>query len=301
VPAAALGALLGLAVLGALSPAAAQSAPPRAAADTSGGTTGGTTSAGTSGSSVGTTSGTVSGGTSVGTSTGSVEGTSAGIVGGTGDPTDPTAPTNLGLASATPTAVTLTWDPSTDDVGVTGYEVLFLTGDGFVELGEFPTNTATLTGLRPHSGYDFTVYAIDTDGNHSPTAPHVYVHTADVPATDCSVGYHLVSRWPLGTGQGEGFQAEITVPNPGTTPVSGWTLAFEFTDQYFGGMTVTGMWGGTYTETAEHLVTVTPAAYTSTIPAGGSVTIGLMGTERSTNLAPPYFTLNGTVCATAAD
>lgn len=273
---AALGALPGLAVLGALSPAAAQAGPPRAAADTSGGT-------------------------SAGTSTGNVEGTSAGIVGGTGDATDPTAPANLGLASATPTAITLTWDPSTDDVGITGYEVLFLTGDGFVELGEFPTTTATLTGLRPHSGYDFTVYAIDTDGNHSPTAPHVYVHTTDVPATDCSVGYHLVGEWPLGTGQGEGFQAEITVPNPGTTPVSGWTLAFEFTDRSFGGMTVTGMWGGAYTETAEHLVTVTPAGYTSTIPAGGSVTIGLMGTERSTNLAPPYFTLNGTICATVAD
>ena len=43
-------------------------------------------------------------------------------------------------------------------------------------------------------------------------------------------------------------------------------------------------------------VTVTPASYTSTIPAAGSVTIGFTGTKTTTNTSPTAFTLNGGAC-----
>jgi mannan endo-1,4-beta-mannosidase len=45
-------------------------------------------------------------------------------------------------------------------------------------------------------------------------------------------------------------------------------------------------------------VTVTPASYTTTIPAGGSVTVGFLANEGATNTAPTAFTLNGSGCAT---
>jgi hypothetical protein len=46
-------------------------------------------------------------------------------------------------------------------------------------------------------------------------------------------------------------------------------------------------------------VTVTPADYNSSIPAGGSVTLGFLGNQGSTNPAPTGFTLNGGTCTTA--
>src|SRR6266545_2449489 len=47
------------------------------------------------------------------------------------DPTPPTAPTNLAVASKTSTTVSLTWTASTDNVGVTGYRIF----DGATEVG----------------------------------------------------------------------------------------------------------------------------------------------------------------------
>lgn len=43
-------------------------------------------------------------------------------------------------------------------------------------------------------------------------------------------------------------------------------------------------------------MTVTPASYTNTIAAGGSVTLGFIGSKGSTNTAPAAFTLNGAAC-----
>src|SRR5439155_19345298 len=43
------------------------------------------------------------------------------------DTTAPTAPTGLTVTSASATQISLSWSPSTDNVGVTGYN-MFLTG-----------------------------------------------------------------------------------------------------------------------------------------------------------------------------
>ena len=58
------------------------------------------------------------------------------------------------------------------------------------------------------------------------------------------------------------------------------------------------MWGGTPTQSGS-TVTVTPVDYTRTIPAGGSVSIGFLANQGSTNPAPTAFTLNGGTCTTA--
>lgn len=45
-------------------------------------------------------------------------------------------------------------------------------------------------------------------------------------------------------------------------------------------------------------MTVTPASYTTTIPVGGSVTVGFLADKGATNTVPTAFTLNGSSCAT---
>ncbi|GGR96233.1 endoglucanase [Streptomyces humidus] len=208
--------------------------------------------------------------------------------GGTpGDTQAPTAPGAPTASAVTATSATLTWTAATDDVGVAGYDVVRIDGTTETGVAASTAPTATVTGLTAHTAYTFAVYARDAAGNRSARSSAVNVTTADAPAVACSVGYRVVGEW-----QG-GFQGEITLRNTGSTPVSGWRLAFAFAD----GQSVTTMWGGTAAQSGGS-VNVTPAAYNSTVPAGGSVTVGFIGSKGATNTAPTAFTLNGGACRT---
>ncbi|MNM56609.1 Mannan endo-1,4-beta-mannosidase precursor [compost metagenome] len=93
-------------------------------------------------------------------------------------PTDteaPTAPTALAGTSPTYSSVALTWGASTDNVGVTGYNV-YQNGN-LVAIS--PTNSYTVTGLKANTAYTFTVKAIDAAGNASAASNAVIVTTAD--------------------------------------------------------------------------------------------------------------------------
>ncbi|WP_328502748.1 cellulase family glycosylhydrolase [Streptomyces sp. NBC_00457] len=211
------------------------------------------------------------------------------IFGGTGADTQaPTAPGTPTASSVTATSATLTWPAATDNVAVTAYDVIRVQGMSDLPVAASSTNTVTLTGLTPDTTYTFAVHARDAAGNRSARSATVSVTTDEAAGVGCSVGYRAVHEW---TG---GFQGEIVIRNTGTTPLTGWSLAFTFAD----GQTVTNMWGGTATQNAG-TVTVSPASYTSTIPAAGSVTVGFTGSKGATNTAPTSFRLNGAVCASA--
>ncbi|MFF8974544.1 cellulase family glycosylhydrolase [Streptomyces sp. NPDC014995] len=212
------------------------------------------------------------------------------VFGGTGpgDTQAPTAPGTPAASAVTATFAKLTWTASTDNVGVAGYDVVRVSGGTETKAAASTTNSATLTGLTANTPYTFAVYARDAAGNRSPRSATVNATTSAAPAGGCSVGYRVVGEWS------GGFQAEIVLRNTGTAPVTGWTLAFAFAN----GQTVTNMWGGTPAQNGG-TVTVTPASYTSTIPAAGSVTVGFIGSKGATNTAPTAFTLNGATCATA--
>ncbi|CAM5734570.1 Endoglucanase E-4 [Streptomyces alboniger] len=187
----------------------------------------------------------------------------------------------------TATSATLTWAAATDNVSVTGYDVVRVSGTLETKVASSTTNSVTVTGLTAGTSYTFAVYARDAAGNRSARSATVNVTTGSAPAGTCSVGYRVVGEW-----QG-GFQGEIAIRNTGTADISGWKLAFSFAN----GQTVTNMWGGTPTQSGGS-VSVTPASYTSTISAGGSVTVGFIGTKTATNTAPTTFTLNGSACST---
>ncbi|WP_326670672.1 cellulase family glycosylhydrolase [Streptomyces canus] len=205
--------------------------------------------------------------------------------GGSSDTQAPTAPGAPTASAVTATSANLSWTASTDNVGVAGYDVVRVGGGTEAKVAASTANSVTVTGLTANTAYSFAVYARDAAGNRSARSAAVSVTTADTPAGSCSVGYRVVGEW-----QG-GFQGEIAIRNTGTSAVSGWNLAFTFAN----GQTVSNMWGGTAAQSGGS-VTVTPASYTQTIPAGGSVTVGFIGSKGATNAAPTAFTLNGAAC-----
>ncbi|MCM3747482.1 glycosyl hydrolase family 18 protein [Paenibacillus pasadenensis] len=87
----------------------------------------------------------------------------------------PTAPANLAAASpAASNSVTLSWSSSTDNVGVTGYNVY----NGSTLAASVTGTTATITGLNAGTAYTFTVKAKDAAGNLSAASNAVQTTTA---------------------------------------------------------------------------------------------------------------------------
>lgn len=210
--------------------------------------------------------------------------------GGSGeDTTAPTAPGAPAASAVTSSSVTLAWGAATDAVGVTGYDVVRVTGGQETVAASASGTTATVSGLAAETSYTFAVYARDAAGNRSARSATVTVTTAPGPAAgSCSVGYRVTGEWP------GGFQGEVVVRNTGSTAVDGWTLRWTFP----AGQRITSLWGGTVTQSGAE-VSVTAAPYTATIPPSGSVALGFTGTRQGTNSSPTVFLLNGAECSTA--
>jgi hypothetical protein len=85
---------------------------------------------------------------------------------GAGDTVPPSTPTGL---SATPgqASLALSWSPSTDNVGVAGYNVY----RGGNRLGSTSATSYTASGLSCGTAYDLAVEAFDAAGNLSARAP----------------------------------------------------------------------------------------------------------------------------------
>jgi chitodextrinase len=75
----------------------------------------------------------------------------------------PSVPTGLTAAAISTTQINLTWNASTDNVGVANYKI-FQAG---TLLGTVTGNGASVTGLSPGTLYSFTVSACDAAGNCS--------------------------------------------------------------------------------------------------------------------------------------
>ncbi|MDR6227186.1 glycosyl hydrolase family 18 protein [Desmospora profundinema] len=93
--------------------------------------------------------------------------------GGEEDKEAPTAPANLRVASTTATSVSLRWEASKDNVGVTGYHVY----RGDTEIATVQTPSFTDTGLNPDTSYTYTVKAFDAAGNVSAASNAVTART----------------------------------------------------------------------------------------------------------------------------
>jgi endoglucanase len=103
-------------------------------------------------------------------------------------------------------------------------------------------------------------------------------------AAGCQVAYELAGQW-----QG-GFQGNVTINNLGER-VDGWSLSWAFPD----GQQVAQSWNAVVT-TSGATTTAKNAGYNPTIPAGGTVSFGFLGTWNGSNGKPASFTLNGVTC-----
>ncbi|MEZ0077041.1 glycoside hydrolase family 75 protein [Planotetraspora sp. GP83] len=83
--------------------------------------------------------------------------------GGGGDTTAPSTPTNLRATGTTSSSVSLAWNASTDNVGVTGYQIF----RNSVLVDTTTGTTYTSGGLASSTTYSFTVKARDAAGNLS--------------------------------------------------------------------------------------------------------------------------------------
>ncbi|MFG6197730.1 fibronectin type III domain-containing protein [Nonomuraea sp. JJY05] len=80
------------------------------------------------------------------------------------DTSPPTVPGAVTVVATSKTAITLTWNPSTDDnVGVTGYGAYL----GGLRVAEVPSRVYTFTGLTPGVTYSVGVDSTDELGNRS--------------------------------------------------------------------------------------------------------------------------------------
>jgi endonuclease I/chitodextrinase len=97
----------------------------------------------------------------------------------TTDTTAPTAPTNLVSANITSTGFTLSWSTSTDNVGVTSYNIY---QNGVLKTTVSGTS-ASISGLTASTTYTFTVNAKDAAGNTSASSSSLNITTASAAPT----------------------------------------------------------------------------------------------------------------------
>ena len=119
------------------------------------------------------------------------------------DTAAPTAPTNLSAGAPTASTIDLSWSASTDNVGVTGYQVF----SGTTKLKTVTGTSTTVGGLNASTSYTFTVKAVDAAGNVSNAG-----NSATATTTAASSG---------GSGSGSGATA------PGFAPYVDMTLTSD--------------------------------------------------------------------------
>jgi chitodextrinase len=154
------------------------------------------------------------------------------------DTTPPSAPTNLAASGTTQTSTNLAWTASTDNVGVTGYDVY---RNGSL-LASTTTNSYNATGLTASTTYSFYVRAKDAAGNVSGNSNTINVTTLANVITYCASQGNSVADERIGRVQFAGIDNTSTGGTGYTdfTNVSGTaTRGNSYT------ITITPTWTGT--------------------------------------------------------
>ncbi|MBI9041999.1 endonuclease [Lutibacter sp.] len=118
---------------------------------------------------------------------------------GVADTEAPTAITDLNAASITNTTASLSWSASTDNVGVSHYDI-YKNG---VFLAATATNSYNVTGLIANTSYHFTVYAKDAAGNTSEVSNTVTITTTNTSITASEL---FISEYLEGSGNNKAIE-----------------------------------------------------------------------------------------------
>ncbi len=190
-----------------------------------------------------------------------------------GDTQAPSAPGQPTAGNVTSSGLTLTWSASTDNVGVTGYEVLRATGGGSAQvIGSTSGTSFAVGGLAGNTTYTFTVRARDAAGNTSSASPGRTVTTPPGGGGTgaCTATYRTINAWS------GGFQAEVTIRNTGTQTLNGWTATWTLAP----GAAITQVWNGRNNGSGTN-ASVRNETYNGTVAPGASTSFGFTASGSS--------------------
>nr|WP_249684758.1 GEVED domain-containing protein [Flavobacterium sp. CYK-55] len=207
------------------------------------------------------------------------------------DTTAPTAPTALAASGTTATTSNLTWTASTDNVGVTGYDVY----QNGIYKATSATNSYAVTGLTAATTYTFYVIAKDAAGNASAASNTVSVTTSTATTTYCTsqgnstadekigkVVFGTINNTSTGTAGYENFTAQSTNAVRGTaytiTITPSWT-ATTYNEGY--AVFIDYNKDGDFADAGETVWTKTAS---KTTPVSGSITIPATATLGATRM-----------------
>ena len=223
---------------------------------------------------------------------GQVEDYTVNIVAGTADTTAPTTPTTLTASGTTAISTNLSWTASTDNVGVSGYDVY----QGTTLKATVTTTSYAVTGLTASTAYSFSVKAKDAAGNVSASSNIVNVTTlAGGTVTYCAstsnstadekigrVAIGTINNASTGTAGYENFTAISTNAVRGTAQTITITPAWTSTVYSEGyAVFIDYNQNGVFTDAGE---TVFTKATSTTTPATGSFTIPTTATLGATRM-----------------
>jgi glucose/arabinose dehydrogenase len=213
-----------------------------------------------------------------------------------GDTTPPTPPGTPTLVGDTSNNITVSWTASTDNVGVTGYEVLH---DGqLCQTVSGTTLTGTCDNLSPNTQYGMFVNAVDAAGNvsqasgtltvttppstdHTPPTVPTNVHTTAVTNDSISLAwtastdnigvtrytvFNVVNGVPTKVGESAGNSPSATVAN--LTPSTAFHLDVTASDA-----------NGNTSAASTPILDVTTLAGSSCTPSQGVCTATQVGTD----------------------
>ncbi len=139
-----------------------------------------------------------------------------------GDTEAPTAPTGLASTGETDTTISLSWNASTDNVGVTGYTVY---RDG-AAVGSPVGVSFTDAGLNPDTTYSYEVTAGDAAANES--APSNTIQATTQPAVQSTVRVDSITMSTNSNKKWRSGEALIVVVDENGAPVSGATVSGQW-------------------------------------------------------------------------
>ena len=207
---------------------------------------------------------------------------------GGGDAQAPSVPANLTAPSTTTTSVSLAWTASTDNVGVTGYQILRApgaSGGTFTQIATSTTNSYVNTGLTANTTYRYQVRATDAAGNVSAVS-NTATATTQTGGTGggCSIAATVQTQWQ------SGYVIEpARVTNTGTSTINSWAVTFTLPT----GHAITGSWNAVLTVNGQ-TVTARNASYNGTVAAGGNTAFGFQVSRPNGNTLLP----SGYACTT---
>jgi hypothetical protein len=119
----------------------------------------------------------------------------------------------------------------------------------------------------------------------SPNGPALTLHDTADSGSPLQASYQAGANWTTG------YSGQVTITNPGTSAVNGWTLAFTLPT----GTSLTSLWDGSYTDNKGQ-VTVTSDSWDAAVAPGAAVTVGFEATATGTAGQPADCTINGVPC-----